>query len=187
MRPGAYNECGGGVIFTTCSQRGKEFSLPQIQCSVVEGAICPRLRRTAHAQNEYSCDSFDKLILASIYTQTSAKFLILLKKAQVIWMCIIISNNIYTAHHNSLGLCHQLKIRHLCGTLNFLTGRPSVFVWGPEACLFMIFMERCALYEGKLYLREWELGSMTIAAEASILGGQGGGGGQTSFCPPPPQ
>ena len=36
------------------------------------------LPKSAHAQNEYSCDTFDKLILASIdIIQTSTKFLIL--------------------------------------------------------------------------------------------------------------
>ena len=36
-------------------------------------------------------------------------------------MCFIISNDLYTAHHNLLGICHQLKISHFYGTFNFLT------------------------------------------------------------------
>ena len=43
------------------------------------------------------------------------------------------SNDFYTAHHNSSGICHQLKIRHLYGTFNFSTqcicmGTGSLFV-----------------------------------------------------------
>ena len=52
-------------------------------------------------------------------------------------MCFIISNDLYTAHHKSLGICHQLNIRHLYRTLNFLTqctcicmGTKSLFVHG---------------------------------------------------------
>ena len=50
-------------------------------------------------------------------------------------MCFIILNDLYTAHHNSFGICHQLKIRHLYGTFNFSTqcicmGTGSLFVYG---------------------------------------------------------
>ena len=52
-------------------------------------------------------------------------------------MCFIISNDIYMAHHNLLGIhvCHQLKIRHFYGTFNFSThciclGTGSLFVYG---------------------------------------------------------
>ena len=51
-------------------------------------------------------------------------------------MCFIILNDLYTAHHNSLGICHQLKICHLYGTFNFSTqctcscmGTGSLFVY----------------------------------------------------------
>ena len=67
--------------------------------------------------------------------------------AQVSWMCFIISNDLYTAHHNLLGICHQLKICHLYGTFKFLTQ----LVWGLEACLSTVFVERRALYKGKPY------------------------------------
>ena len=63
-------------------------------------------------------------------------------------MCFIILNNPYTAHRNSLG------ISVIC--MGLLISRPSVFVWEPEACLstvFVVFVERRALYKGKLYLR----------------------------------
>ena len=68
------------------------------------------------------------------YTQTSPKFLILLKRAQVLWMCFIILNDLYTVHHNLLGIC-QLKVRHLYGTFNFSTqcicmGIGNLFVYG---------------------------------------------------------
>ena len=43
------------------------------------------------------------------------------KKPQVSWMCFIIINDLYMAHHNSLGICRQLKIRHLYGIVNFST------------------------------------------------------------------
>ena len=71
------------------------------------------------------------------YTQTSPKIPDFTKKAQVSWMCFIILNDLYTAHHNLLGTCtcHQLKIRHLYGTFNFSTqcicmGTGSLFVYG---------------------------------------------------------
>ena len=118
-----------------------QFSLPQILCSVERGRCLPK---TAHAQNEYSCDSdtSDKLILASMhrqFTQSSAKFLILLKKAQVSWMCFIISNDLYTAHHNLFGICHQLKICHLYGTFNIST---QCICMGTGSLLSMVFVER---------------------------------------------
>ena len=40
--------------------------------------------------------------------------------------------------------------------MGLLISRPSVYVWGPEACLSMVFVdfvEKRALYEGKTYLR----------------------------------
>ena len=39
--------------------------------------------------------------------------------------------------------------------MGLLISRPSVFVWGPEACLsavFIVFVKKRALYERKLYL-----------------------------------
>ena len=39
--------------------------------------------------------------------------------------------------------------------MGLLISRPSVFVWGPEACLstvFVVFVERRALYEGKKHI-----------------------------------
>ena len=37
--------------------------------------------------------------------------------------------------------------------MGLLISRPSVFVWGPEACLSAVFVKRrAALYEGKPYL-----------------------------------
>ena len=96
------------------------------------------LPKTAQAQNEYSCDTFDKLILASIdIIHRRPKIPDFTKKAQVSWMCFLILNDLYTAHHNSLGtcICHQLKIRHLYGTFNFSTqcicmATGSLFVYG---------------------------------------------------------
>ena len=49
-------------------------------------------------------------------------------------MCFIILNGLCTAHHNSLGICHQLKILHLYGTFNLSTqcicmGTGSLFVY----------------------------------------------------------
>ena len=49
-------------------------------------------------------------------------------------MCFIILNDLYMAHHNLLGICRQLKIRHLYGTFNFSTqcicmGTGSWFVY----------------------------------------------------------
>ena len=56
------------------------------------------LPKTAHAQNEYSCDTFDNLILASLdILHRRPKTPDFTKKAQVSWMCFIISIDIYTA------------------------------------------------------------------------------------------
>ena len=33
-------------------------------------------------------------------------------------MCFINLKDLYTTHHNLLGICHQLKICHFYGTLN---------------------------------------------------------------------
>ena len=70
------------------------------------------------------------------YTQTSAKFLIFTKKGSS-FMNVLHNFKwpYYTAHHNWLGICHQLKIRHLYGTFNFSTQRicmgiGSLFVYG---------------------------------------------------------
>ena len=43
-------------------------------------------------------------------------------------MCFIISNDLYMAHHNSVGICHKLK-SFIC--MGLLISQPSVFVWGP--------------------------------------------------------
>ena len=70
------------------------------------------------------------------YTQNVPQIPDFTKKAQVSWISFIISNDLYTAHHNLLGIyCHQLKISHLYGTFNFLTqcicmGSGSLFVYG---------------------------------------------------------
>ena len=50
-------------------------------------------------------------------------------------MCFIISNDLYTAHHYWLGICHQLKICHLYEAFDFSTrcicmGTGSLFVHG---------------------------------------------------------
>ena len=68
------------------------------------------------------------------YTQTSPNFLILLKKGSSFMNVLQILNDLYTAHHNLLCICHQLKIRHLYGTFNFSTqcicmGTGSLFVY----------------------------------------------------------
>ena len=115
-----FNFC---IYVYSCLRAG--ILLPQIRCSIVEGDFAK------------DCTCAEWIFLWHIrqthpgvhrhYTQTSCKFLELLKtkKAEVSWMCFII-----TAHHN---LCHQLKIHHLYGTL---ISQPSVFVWGPElVCL----------------------------------------------------
>ena len=60
------------------------------------------------------------------------------------------------AHHNLLGIYVMIISSKSVICMRLLISRPSVFVWGPEACLskvFVVFMERRALYEGKPYLR----------------------------------
>ena len=57
-------------------------------------------------------------------------------------MCFIILNDFYMAHHNLLGICHQL-------------GTGSLFVYGFQVVLGV---ERCALYNWK-----------TVFAVASVI------------------
>ena len=131
-------EGGGGVTSIIL--------LPQIQYSVIEG----------HFAQDCACAEW---ILLWRVRQTYSgfywhyvhrrppKFLILLKKAQVSWMCFIISNDFkwfqmihnfkYTAHHNLLGICHQLQIRHLYGTFNFLTH--TVYLYGDRKLVCLQF------------------------------------------------
>ena len=113
------------------------------------GQLCPRLRK--RRMNTLG-DTFKKSHSGfhRHYTQMSAKFLILhTKKAQVSSMCFIILNDLYIAHHNSLGMCHHLKIRHLYGTFNFSTQ----CICTGTGSLSVVFVERRALYEGAPYLR----------------------------------
>ena len=56
-------------------------------------------------------------------------------------MCFIISNYLYTAHHNLLGMYMYVISPKSVACVGLLISEPSVFVWGPEACLSMVFME----------------------------------------------
>ena len=84
------------------------------------------------------------------------------KKAQVSWMCFISLNYLYTAHHNLLGICHQLKIHHLYRTFNFST-----------QCICMgtgsLFVYVCCHLRGNAR----PLWRKIVFAVASILGAQG--------------
>ena len=114
--------------------------------SIHRGPFCPRLRKCR--TNSLNCDTFDKLILASIELYTDVrKIPDFTKKDQVSWMCFIIANDLYTAHHISLGIFHQLKLHHLYGT--FLDPVYK-FVWGPEDC-FAVFMERRVIRRNRIY------------------------------------
>ena len=62
-------------------------------------------------------------------------------------MYFIISNGLYMAHHNLLGISQQLKIRHLYGTFNFAT---QCLCMGPEAGLSTVFV---VFVKQKPYLR----------------------------------
>ena len=180
------------------------------QFSLIANTVLRRKRamlpKTAHAQNEYSCDMYETLILASIYMGKlgimrslgprnfvcNIRYFVTIQKQRKLihWdrkkkkkkkekkkkkkkkisllyqvFCYIrslyidfhctlytdvrkililhkksfmdvlpISNDLYTAHHNWLGICHQLNIRHLYGTFNFSTpvylyGTGSLFVY----------------------------------------------------------
>ena len=93
------------------------------------------LPENAHAQNEYFCDTFEQTHSGfHRHYADIRKIPEFTKKDEVSWMCFIILNDLYMAHHNSLGICHQLKIRHLYGTFNFSTqcicmGTGSLFVY----------------------------------------------------------
>ena len=110
---------GRAILHVFCFALLKKFSLPQIWCSVLEGhydqdCACAEWILLWHIQQTHS--GFHRH-----YTQTSAKFLILLKRLSS-WMCFIISNDLYTAHHNSFkGICHQLKSVICNRTFDFLT------------------------------------------------------------------
>ena len=84
------------------------------------------------------------------------------KKAQVSCMCFISLNYLYTAHHNLLGICHQLKIHHLYRTFNFST-----------QCICMgtgsLFVYVCCRLRGNAR----PLWRKIVFAVASILGAQG--------------
>ena len=127
-----------------------QFSLPQIWHPVIEGhsaqdCACVEWILLWHCRQTHS--GFHRH-----YTQTSAKFLILLQRLKISWMCFIILNDLYMAHHNSLGICRQLKIRHLYGTFNFLD---PVYLYGDRklVCLWFSFDFVEKPYEGKPYLR----------------------------------
>ena len=67
-------------------------------------------------------------------------------------VAFFLGQGVFTRLSSSLGICHQLKIRHLYGTIS----RPIVFVREREACLptvFVAFMDMRALYEGKPDMR----------------------------------
>ena len=60
------------------------------------------------------------------------------------------------AHHNSLGIRHQLTIRHLYRTFFFWGGGGIQCIYmrtGSLSAVLVDFVGRRALYEGKLYLR----------------------------------
>ena len=146
-----YPEDGDGKLRPSLSR----FSLPQIRFSIVEG----------HVAQDCACAEW--ILLCRIrqthsgfhrHTQTSTKFLILLKRLKFNkYMCFMILNELYIAHHNLLGLCHQLKIRGLYGTFNFSTqciymGTGSLFVYG--FCRFRgTRLSNNTPFEGKSYLR----------------------------------
>ena len=51
-------------------------------------------------------------------------------------MCFIILKDLYTTHHNLLGICHQLKICHFNGTFNFSTQRICMGIGSLFVCVF---------------------------------------------------
>ena len=97
------------------------------------GRICPRLRkRRMNTLGTRSTISF--WFPQTLYTDVH-KIPDFTKNAKVSSMCFIILNDLYIAHHNLLGICHQLKICQLYGTFNFstqciCTGTRSLFVCG---------------------------------------------------------
>ena len=126
--------CMGPVLCCCCFLwgGGTQLMLPQILYSIIEG----------HFAKDCACVEWILLWYVRQtrsgfhrhYTQTSTEFLILLKRLKCSWICFIILIDLYTAHHNSLGICHQLNIRHLYVTFYFLTrcicmGTGSLFVY----------------------------------------------------------
>ena len=64
------------------------------------------LPKTAHAQNEYSWMWRRRQTHSGFHRHYThvPKIPDFTKKVKVSWMCFIILNNLYTAHHNSLGI-----------------------------------------------------------------------------------
>ena len=115
-----------------------KFLLPQIRCCVIEGNFWPRLHM--RRMNTLVTRSTNHSGFRRHYTQRSTKFLILLKSLK--FMNVLHNfKDLYTAHHNSLGICYQLKST-IC--IGILISRPSLFVWGPEACLSVVFPRKGA-------------------------------------------
>ena len=89
--------------------------------------FCPRLR--IRRMNTLVTHSANSLWLPwTLFTDIHKIPGFTIIKAQVSWLCFIISNDFYMAH-----VCHQLKIRHLYLTINFSTkcicmGSGSLFV-----------------------------------------------------------
>ena len=84
--------------------RRAQFSLPQIRYSVVEGhfaqdCACAEWLFLWHVRQTHS--GFHK---QWTYTEVRKIPDLTIKKAQVSWMCFIIVIDLYTAHHNSLGM-----------------------------------------------------------------------------------
>ena len=59
------------------------------------------------------------------------------------------------AHHNSLGICHQLKIRHLYGTFNF--------------SIQCIYMGTGSLFVYRFSSFSWKMVAKTVASIAKVL------------------
>ena len=77
------------------------------------GPFCPRLRM--RRMNTHVTHSTNSFWLPQTYIDV-CKIPDFTKKAKISWMCFIILNYLYMAHHNLLGIRRQLKIRHLYGT-----------------------------------------------------------------------
>ena len=96
------------------------------------GPFCPRLRmRRMNSHVTRSTNSF--WLPQTLYTDVR-KIPNFTKKAQVSWMCFISLYDLYMAHHNSLGICRELKLCHLYGTFKFSTqcicmGTGSLYVY----------------------------------------------------------
>ena len=109
-----------------------------INRSMIDPTVFRRKRailpKTAHAQNEYSWMWHRRQTHSGFHRHYThvPKIPDFTKKVKVSWMCFIILNNLYTAHHNSLGIMSSDQNPYFflfCDHSTLQSCIPSGFSW----------------------------------------------------------